>query len=110
MGTRSWFAAALVVGAVLAGAAQGSAQDAAQPAATAAGAGSTAPAAVFPAERLEQLVAPIALYPDAILSNVLMASTLPLEVIEASRWLAKNPTLKGAALEEALKAQTGTRA
>ena len=37
-------------------------------------------------ERLEQLVAPIALYPDSLLSQVLMASTYPLEVVEAARW------------------------
>jgi Protein of unknown function (DUF3300) len=59
----------------------------------------------FDAARLEQLVAPIALYPDALLSQVLMASTYPLEVVEADRWLAKNPGLKDAALDTALKDQ-----
>jgi len=92
MRTRPWFAAVLVIGTVLAGAAAGRAEDAAQPAA-------------FSAVQLEQLVGPIALYPDALLTHVLMAATYPLEVVEASRWLKKNPTLKGSALEEALKEQ-----
>jgi hypothetical protein len=43
------------------------------------------------AEQLEQLVAPVALYPDSLLSQVLMASTYPLEVVEAGRWRAAQP-------------------
>src|SRR5262245_34158554 len=46
-------------------------------------------------EQLDALVAPIALYPDALLSLVLMASTYPLEVVQADRWLAQNKALKG---------------
>lgn len=42
-------------------------------------------------EELEQLVAPIALYPDPLLSQVLMASTYPLEIVEAARWRAGQP-------------------
>jgi Protein of unknown function (DUF3300) len=53
-------------------------------------------------EELAQLLAPIALYPDALLSQVLMASTYPLEVIEADRWLRKNQGLAGEALDTAL--------
>ena len=49
------------------------------------------------------MLAPIALYPDALLSQVLMASTYPLEIVEAQRWVLKNPKLSGKALEEALK-------
>lgn len=56
------------------------------------------------AERLEQLVAPIALYSDGVLAQVLMASTYPLEIVEAARWVAKNSKLEGAKLEEAMKA------
>jgi hypothetical protein len=41
-------------------------------------------------EELDQLLAPIALYPDALLSQVLMASTYPLEVVQADRWVQKN--------------------
>jgi hypothetical protein len=55
--------------------------------------------------QLEQLVAPIALYPDSLLSQVLMASTYPLEVIEAARWLEQNPNVTGEALEEAMQQQ-----
>jgi len=51
---------------------------------------------------LDQLVAPIALYPDPLLSQVLIASTYPLEVVQAERWAEKNKELKGDALDEAL--------
>ena len=61
------------------------------------------PAKTFTPERLEQMAAPIALYPDPLIAQILMASTYPLEIIEASRWVEANPELKGAALEEALK-------
>lgn len=44
---------------------------------------------------LEQMLAPIALYPDTLLAQVLMASTYPLEVVQAARWLEKNKNLKG---------------
>jgi hypothetical protein len=57
------------------------------------------------AERLEQLVAPIALYSDGVLAQVLMASTYPLEIVQAARWMAKNPKLQGESLEKALKTQ-----
>ncbi|GAA4321633.1 hypothetical protein GCM10023144_01010 [Pigmentiphaga soli] len=55
--------------------------------------------------QLEQLVAPIALYPDALLSQILMASTYPLEVVEAARWRKAHPDLQGDALEDALNGQ-----
>ncbi len=57
-----------------------------------------------PAE-LDQLVAPIALYPDALLSEVLIASTYPLEVVQADRWAKSNNSLKGEALTAALAKQ-----
>ncbi len=53
-------------------------------------------------EEIAQMLAPIALYPDALLSQILMASTYPIEVIEANRWINKNPGLKGEALDTAL--------
>ena len=56
--------------------------------------------------QLEALVAPIALYPDPLVSQVLMASTYPLEVAEASNWLQANKNLKGDALNQALQEQT----
>ena len=62
-----------------------------------------AASAPFKEEELEQLVAPIALYPDALLAQVLMASTYPIEVVQASRWAKSNPKLSGQALEDALQ-------
>jgi len=59
----------------------------------------------FSTEQLEQLVAPIALYPDSLLMQILMASTYPLEIVSAQRWVEKNPGLKDSALDEALKEQ-----
>ena len=57
----------------------------------------------FTHEQLAQMLAPIALYPDALLSQVLMASTYPLEVIEADRWIKKNVRLKGDSLDDSLQ-------
>jgi hypothetical protein len=53
-------------------------------------------------EQLEALVAPIALYPDALLANMLAAATYPLEVVEADRWFKENKNLKGDALKTAV--------
>jgi hypothetical protein len=50
---------------------------------------------VFTPEQLDQMLAPIALYPDPLLSQILMASTYPLEVVEAARWSRANPSLTG---------------
>ncbi len=58
------------------------------------------------AGQLDALVAPIALYPDALLSEMLMASTYPLEVVEADRWVKANGNLKGDALKAAVDKQT----
>lgn len=55
--------------------------------------------------QLDQLVAPIALYPDALLSQVLIAATYPLEVVQAERWAEKNKDLKGDDLEAAAAKQ-----
>src|SRR4051812_20283959 len=57
--------------------------------------------------QLEQLLAPIALYPDALLAQMLMAATYPLEVVQAQRWLGRgsNASLQGDALAQALQAQ-----
>lgn len=61
------------------------------------------PVDLFPAEQLEQLVAPIALYPDALIAQILMASTYPLDVVQANRWLGEHEDLKEAALDEAIQ-------
>ena len=59
----------------------------------------------FKQEELDQILAPIALYPDDLLSQVLMASTYPLEVVQAERWVKQNKSLKGDALADALEKQ-----
>jgi Protein of unknown function (DUF3300) len=61
--------------------------------------------AKFKPEELEAIVAPIALYPDALLAQVLMASTYPLEIVEAARWSKANPGLKDQALQDVLQKQ-----
>jgi len=83
----AWLFAALVIVPI------GRAQDAAQP-------------APFKKEEIEQLVAPIALYPDALVAQILMASTYPLEVVSAARWSKANPNVKDRALEDALQKET----
>jgi hypothetical protein len=55
--------------------------------------------------QLEQLVAPIALHPDPLLSQMLMASTYPTEVVQAARWARENPTLAFQALQDVVKKQ-----
>src|SRR5215468_9427052 len=47
----------------------------------------------IPADQLDSLVAPIALYPDPLLAQVLAASTYPLELIQLEQWLERNPGL-----------------
>ena len=65
----------------------------------------TAPQTIS-SEQLQSLVSPIALYPDSLLSLMLLASTYPLEVAEAYNWRRGNAALKGSALQDALKAQS----
>lgn len=57
-------------------------------------------------EQLDAIVAPIALYPDDLLAQIMMASTYPLEVVQAERWLAQNKDLKGDALKQAVEKLT----
>ena len=56
----------------------------------------------IPADQLDALVAPIALYPDPLLSQTLVASTYPLEIIQLQQWLERNPGLKDQALVNAV--------
>jgi hypothetical protein len=58
---------------------------------------------IFKKEELVQMLAPIALYPDSLLTQILMASTYPLEVVEAERWLRGNKSLKGEKLDAELQ-------
>jgi len=53
-------------------------------------------------EQLQQLVAPIALYPDSLVAQILAASTYPEQVVEADRWVQANPNLKGDDLAKAV--------
>src|SRR6186713_3118120 len=75
-----------------------------QPTAVAAAAKTGAPASQ---QELDRLLAPIALYPDTLLAQVLMASTYPLEVVMAARWSKANPGVTGKALEDAMQKQSG---
>lgn len=63
---------------------------------------------VFRMEEIDQMVAPIALYPDQLLAQVLMAATYPLEIVQAERWVADpgNAKLKGDQLAAALEPLT----
>ena len=56
-------------------------------------------------QELSNLVAPVALYPDLLLSQVLAASTYPAEITEAQQWIERNPGLRGRELVEAAKQQ-----
>lgn len=60
----------------------------------------------FSKEELTQMLAPIALYPDSLVAQMLMASTYPLELVEAERWRRENPGLKGDELDRALQDKT----
>ena len=60
---------------------------------------------VLKPQQLDALVAPIALYPDALLSQVLMASTYPLEVVQAERWALQHKNLEGDPLKKEVEKQ-----
>jgi hypothetical protein len=63
------------------------------------------PAQPLNPQQLENLVAPIALYPDTLLSQIMVASTYPIEVVEAQQWLQQNRNLKGQQLMDAARQQ-----
>jgi Protein of unknown function (DUF3300) len=56
-------------------------------------------------DQLQQLVAPIALYPDSLVAQILAASTYPEQVVEADRWVQANPNVTGDALAQAVDQQ-----
>ena len=62
------------------------------------------------AGQLDQLVAPIALHPDPLLAQVLMASTYPLEIVQADRFAKANKKLKGDKLRKPWPSRIGTQA
>ena len=61
--------------------------------------------APIPSAQLDSLVAPIALYPDPLLAQVLAASTYPLEIVQLQQWLAQRTDLKDQALVDAVSQQ-----
>ena len=93
----AWFAAALLIVAVTVPAQN------VPPPNTPPPAGLQQASAPMSQDFLDALLAPIALYPDQLLAQVLMASTYPLEVVQAARFVKANPNLRGAALDDALK-------
>jgi len=68
--------------------------------------GSAAPGATMPPQQLDDLVAPIALYPDPLLGQILAASTYPLEIAEAEQWVRDHPKWKPKKLMDEAKKQT----
>src|ERR1700677_4014533 len=63
------------------------------------------PAQPLSPDQLANMIAPIALYPDALLSQILVAAGYPLEIVEAGQWLQQNRGLQGAQLVEAARQQ-----
>ncbi len=61
---------------------------------------------LYSPDQINQMVAPIALYPDALMSQVLMAATFPDQVTQADQWLQANPNLTGSELDDALATAT----
>ncbi|MET0378045.1 MAG: DUF3300 domain-containing protein, partial [Spongiibacteraceae bacterium] len=90
---QAWGVAALLAGgAVFALSVPARAEAAESPAAT----------APIPQEKLDSLLAPVALYPDQLLTQTLMAATYPLDVVAAARFVQENKELKGEALDKAV--------
>jgi hypothetical protein len=98
---RSHTVCLLVLALLFAGAHSVRAQDTSTPAPQGAAATTT-----YKPEELEALVAPIALYPDSVLAQVLMASTYPLEIVHAARWVKEHPKVKGDDAVKAVQDQT----
>src|SRR5678815_1553058 len=95
-----------VIATVIAGLASVNAQTTAAQTAAPAAEGTANKTPPFKKEELEAILAPIALYPDALLAQIFMASTYPLEVVEAARWSKEHPDVKGDAVGDAVKDQT----
>ena len=107
--TEKFLAPVLALAVLLTGCPQDRAED--QDAAVAGQAAPTQAAPAAPAytqqtaEQLQQLVAPIALYPDSLVAQILAASTFPEQVVEADRWVQAHPDLKGTDLGNAVDQQ-----
>jgi len=87
------------------GAAQEKAPAKAAPKTPADTAAAPADSAPLPMAQIEALVAPIALYPDPLLAQTLVASTYPLEIVQLQQWMAKHPNLKDKALVDSVAKQ-----
>jgi len=102
--SRGWTVQSLVAVLCVVSLAPGDAEVYAQPARQQdASAGQAAPA--IPNDQLDSLVAPVALYPDPLLTQVLVATTYPLEIIQLQQWIQKNSSLTGDALTNAAQKQ-----
>ncbi len=97
---------AVVATVFIAGTAAVDAQTSTQPTAAPAAEGTASKTPPFKKEELEAIVAPIALYPDALLAQIFMASTYPLEIVEAARWSKANPSITGDAVAGAVQKET----
>src|SRR6186713_785193 len=95
-----------LIATVLAGQASVNAQTTAAQTAAPAAEGTANKTPPFKKEELEAILAPIALYPDALLAQIFMASTYPLEIVEAARWSKEHPDVKGDAVAGAVQSQT----
>jgi uncharacterized membrane protein YgcG len=95
-----------LIATVLAGQASVNAQTTAAPTAAPAAQGTANKTPPFKKEELEAILAPIALYPDALLAQIFMASTYPLEIVEAARWSKANPSVTGDAVAGAVQKET----
>jgi Protein of unknown function (DUF3300) len=84
---------------------QSTAQASSYPSASQSGQQSQAPAAQQSPQQLQQLVAPIALYPDALVAQILAASTYPTQIVEAERWIETHSNLKGEELAKEVDKQ-----
>jgi hypothetical protein len=94
-----------VIATIVAGQAAVTAQTSGTQAAAAPADGNANRTPPFKKEELEAIVAPIALYPDALLAQIFMASTYPLEIVEAARWSKEHPDVKGDAVAGAVQSQ-----
>ena len=84
-------------------------QAAVPPTQTAAPPATQEPSRTFSKEQLDQMMAPIALYPDSLLSQILMASTYPADVADAAKWSKANPNQKGDDAVKAVEKELGSK-
>ena len=96
----------LVLSAVLVGCASAASQSDTQLAADVPSSAAATPSPQLSPDELNQLVAPIALYPDALVAQIVAGASFPTEVVEAQRWMKQHPELQGPALAQAIDQQS----